>query len=329
MSRYIVRRLVGVAATLIVVSLFTFLLFYVGPGVNTVIRLTCGKECPPEQFANIKRNLELNLPVLQQYWNFIRGIFMGRTVGPAQLPCPRPCMGYSFRQGVPVTTLLVQAFPITLSIAVGAAILWLVGGVSLGIVAALRRGRWPDVAATSLSLVGVSLPTFFFGYLLIFVFCAKLAWLPFPTFVPLTQNPAGWLENLILPWVTLALVSAALYTRLTRANLIETMGEDYIRTARAKGLKSRTVVVKHGLRAALTPIMTILAWTSGLLLGGAIVVEDVFGYNGLGKLTLDSINDFDLPVIAGVTLLAAFFIVMANLLVDVLYAFVDPKVRLS
>jgi peptide/nickel transport system permease protein len=206
-------------------------------------------------------------------------------------------------------------------------VLWLLGGVSVGVLSALRRGTILDRVSMGTALAGVSLPIFFTGLVSLELFSYKWPLFPNVSFVPLTQNPLLWARNLVLPWVTLAFLYAALYARLTRAGMLETMGEDYIRTARAKGLPERTVVFKHGLRAALTPIITIFGMDLGLLLGGAILTETTFSLHGLGQFTIEAIQNQDFPEIMGVVMLASFFIVIANLIVDVLYAYVDPRVR--
>jgi peptide/nickel transport system permease protein len=216
---------------------------------------------------------------------------------------------------------------VTLSLAIGASILWLVGGVSIGVLSALKRGSVFDRFSMGVALAGVSLPIFFTGLIALALFSYRWPIFPNVQFVPFTQNPLLWAKNLILPWVTLAFLYAALYARLTRAGMLETMNEDYIRTARAKGLPERTVIVKHGLRAALTPIVTIFGLDIGLLLGGAVITEVTFSLHGLGQFTILAIDSQDLPEIMGVTMLAAFFIVFANLVVDILYAYVDPRVR--
>src|SRR2546429_2027403 len=222
---------------------------------------------------------------------------------------------------------MVSDIPVTVSLAFGAAILWLFFGITIGVISALRRGTLFDRFSMGLALAGVSLPIFFTGLLSLALFSYKWPIFPNVTFVPFTQNPALWARNLVLPWVTLAFLYAALYARLTRAGMLETMSEDYIRTARAKGLPERKVIVKHGLRAALTPIVTIFGMDLGLLLGGAIITEVTFSMHCLGLLTVEAVQNQDLPEILGVTMLAAFFIVLANLVVDILYAFVDPRVR--
>jgi peptide/nickel transport system permease protein len=206
-------------------------------------------------------------------------------------------------------------------------VLWLIGGVSVGVLSALRKGTLFDRFSMGIALAGVSLPVFFTGLISLELFSYKWPIFPDVHYVSFTTNPLEWARNLILPWTVLAFLYAALYARLTRAGMLETMSEDYIRTARAKGLSERKVIVKHGLRAALTPIVTIFGMDLGLLLGGAIITEVTFSMHGLGLFTVEAVQNQDLPEILGVTLLAAFFIVLANLVVDILYAFVDPRVR--
>ena len=243
--------------------------------------------------------------------------------------CNAPCFGYSFQQNTAVGSLIWQALPVSLSLAVGAATLWLIGGVLIGTLSGLRPGSIIDRVGMTLALGGVSLPIFFTGPVLLLIFEYQLKWLNNPAYASLTSNPLQWLESMILPWIALAFLFAALYARLTRASMLETMGEDFIRTARAKGLPRRTVVVKHGLRAALTPIVTIFGIDLGQLIGTTVITETVFNLRGLGWLSVTSIRQHDLPVIMGVTLVAAFALVIANLIVDILYAFVDPRVRLT
>jgi peptide/nickel transport system permease protein len=219
---------------------------------------------------------------------------------------------------------------VTLSLAAGAAILWLLSGVAVGVLSALRRGTVFDRAAMGIALAGVSLPIFFTGLLSLSIFSYWLGWFPGGgSYTPITENPGLWAYDLVLPWVTLAFLYAAGYARLTRAGMLETMNEDFVRTARAKGLPERTVVIKHGLRSALTPILTIFGLDLGLLLGGAILTESTYSLNGIGKYAIDAINGNDLPKVLGVTLMGAFFIIFANLVVDMLYAVIDPRVRVS
>jgi len=241
--------------------------------------------------------------------------------------CPPPCFGYSFKNQQPVWPMMVSDIPVTLSLAIGAAIIWLIAGIGIGVISALKRGSIFDRFSMTIALAGVSLPIFFTGLISLELFSYKWPIFPNVQFVPFTQNPALWARNLILPWITLAFLYAALYARLTRAGMLETMGEDYIRTARAKGLPERTVIFKHGLRAALTPIVTIFGMDIGLLLGGAVLTEYTFSLHGLGLFTIEAIQNQDFPEIMGVVMLAAFFVVIANLVVDILYAVLDPRVR--
>jgi peptide/nickel transport system permease protein len=223
---------------------------------------------------------------------------------------------------------MVSDIPVTASIAIGAAVLWLIGGVAIGIVSALKRGTIFDRLAMGTALAGVSLPVFFTGLIALELFSYKWQLFPNVQYVGITQNPLLWAKNLVLPWLTLAFLYAALYARLTRAGMLETMGEDYIRTARAKGVPERLVVAKHALRAVMTPIITIFGMDLGLLFGGAILVEVTFSLHGLGGFTIEAIQNQDFPEIMGVVMLASFFIVIANLMVDILYAVIDPRVRL-
>ncbi len=329
MVRYIIRRLIGVFLIVLLISAITFGIFFMIPASPAT--LACGRACTPERIAIINHKLGLDKPVYEQYGLYLKGIVAGRDYGEGTQVnhCPRPCLGFSFKNDQPVWFLIKDRFPVTFSIAIGAAVLWLLIGLSIGILSALRKGTVFDRAAMTMALAGVSTPVYLTGIVALLIFSAKLQILPYPSYVPFSENPFEWAKQLIMPWFTLAFLYAALYARLTRASMLETMGEDYIRTARAKGLDERKVVGKHGLRAALTPIVTIFGLDLGALLGGAILTESVFGLQGLGKMLILAVGNIDLPIILGVTLIAAFFIVFANLVVDVLYAVVDPKVRYS
>jgi len=331
---FIVRRLIATVFLLIVVSLITFSIFFLLPrlaGQTTrgLASQYVGRNPTPAAVHAIEQQLGLDAPLPVQYGRFLRGIVLGEhfNSGTNKAYCPPPCFGYSFKNQQPVWPLMVSALPVTVSLAIGASILWLVGGVAIGVISALRRGTLFDRFSMGVALAGVSLPIFFTGLVSLALFSYKWPIFPNVQFVPFTQNPLLWARNLVLPWVTLAFLYAALYARLTRAGMLETMGEDYIRTARAKGLPERTVIVRHGLRAALTPIITIFGMDLGALLGGAVLTETTFSLPGLGQFTILAIDSQDLPEILGVTLLAAFFIVIANLVVDILYAVVDPRVR--
>lgn len=327
MIRYIIRRLIAVVAILFVICAITFAIFYVFPADPAV--LTCGRACTPERIALINHNLGLDRPLYAQFATYVVGIFAGRTYGTGAVAvhCPFPCMGFSYQNNQPVWSLLMDRLPVSASIAIGAAALWLIIGVGAGVVSALRKGSLWDRAAMVMALSGVSLPIYFSALALLYIFFFKLEILPLPGYTPIYEDPAAWFTGMIMPWIALAFLFSALYARLTRSGMLDTMAENYIRTARAKGLPEQRVVTKHGLRAALTPIVTIFGMDLGQLLAGALITETVFGMPGIGQLAWQAIGRVDQPVIMGVTLFAAFFIVFANLVVDIVYAALDPRVR--
>jgi peptide/nickel transport system permease protein len=320
----------------LVVSAVTFLIFFWVPklGGQTTTQLATqyvGKDANPESIAAVKKNLGLDLPLYEQYWHFIKAIVAGAhyKFGPDAAYCHRPCFGYSFKNHIEVWPEIKRRIPITFSLAIGAAVIWVVSGVAIGVLSALKRGSIIDRLSMGVALAGVSLPIFFTGLVLLGLFSYKWVIWKNVQYVSFTSNPAQWAWNLVLPWVSLAFLYSALYARLTRAGMLETMGEDYIRTARAKGLPERVVVGKHGLRAALSPIVTIFGMDFGLLIGGAVLTESVFSFKGVGAYAVDGITGNDLPIVMGVTMVAATFIVICNLLVDLLYAAIDPRVRYS
>lgn len=334
MVTYIVRRLLTAVLLLIAVSMITFAIFFLVPRLagQTSTELATqyvGRDPSPEAVRAVEVKLGFNDPLWVQYGRFVKGIVAGATYqfGPEKEYCPPPCFGYSFRNHQPVWPLLMDRLPVTVSLAIGASVIWLTAGVAIGVLSALRRGSVFDRAAMSVALAGVSLPIFFTGLVSLALFSYTWPIFPDVRYTPITENPLLWARGLVLPWVTLAFLYAALYARLTRAGMLETMHEDFIQTARAKGLPERTVIVKHGLRAALTPILTIFGLDLGLLLGGAILTESTFSLPGVGKFAVDAIAQNDLPMVMGVTLMGATFIIIANLVVDILYTAVDPRVR--
>ncbi len=328
MTTYVFRRVLTGVFILILLSMLVFLLFNALPADPAA--LTCGKSCTPAIIEANRVRLGLDLPLWQQYWEFVKGIFVGRTYGYGQaaFTCPAPSLGYSFRRGECVTELILTRLPVTIYLSLGAFIIWITAGVFFGVYSALRRGRWQERMTTGVALIGYSFPTFFIGLLALYFVVIKWQWLPYPDYVSPFEDPVQFLQTMILPWLTLAVVYAAFYIRLTRNQMLETLGEDYIRTARAKGLPERTVIRKHALRAGLTPIVTAAGLDLAILLGGAIITESVFTLPGIGRLAIDSVLDADLPVITATVLLAGSFIVVANVVVDLLYAVIDPRVRL-
>jgi peptide/nickel transport system permease protein len=335
-TAYIIRRVIAAIFLVLVVSAVTFLIFFWVPklGGQTTAQLATqyvGKDANPQSIAAVEKNLGLDLPLYEQYWHFIKGIVMGAhyQFGPDAATCHRPCFGYSFKSHVEVWPEIKQRIPITISLAIGAAVIWVISGVAIGVVSALKRGTIFDRLSMGVALAGVSLPIFFTGLVLKGLFVYKWQIWSNIQYVSFTSDPVQWASNLVLPWISLAFLYSALYARLTRAGMLETMGEDYIRTARAKGLPERTVVGKHGLRAALTPLVTIFGMDFGLLIGGAVLTETVFSFPGVGAYAVQAITDNDLPKVLGVTIIAAIFIVLCNLVVDLLYAAIDPRVRFS
>lgn len=321
MLRYLIRRVLFMVLVLIIVSFLTFLIFFKLPAGDPA-RLFAGRQITPETLALVRHNLGLDKPWWVQYWRFGKGL----------IPWPGLFLNkqvyYSYGNDVPVAGQIWARLPVTLALTIGSAILWLLMGIPLGILSAIRRGSFADRAGMLFALAGVSIPVFWLGYVLLFVFWFKLGWLPGPG-IPITETvvQAVMSGRFVLPWIVLAFSFAAFYLRMIRGNLIETMEEDYIRTARAKGLSERRVIFKHGVRSALTPVVTIFGLDIATLLGGAVITETVFNLPGIGQYTLQSIQSSDLPAVMGVTVFAAFFIVIANLLVDIAYAFLDPRVR--
>ncbi|MFJ8311873.1 MULTISPECIES: ABC transporter permease [unclassified Streptomyces] len=327
MIRYLGRRILGVIGVLIAIAAVTFTIFYVLP--SDPAAAACGKSCSADRLEAIRAHMGLDQPVWRQFWDFASGIFTGRTMGTGQytLHCAFPCLGYSYENSESVWSLLMNRLPVSASLALGAAVLWLLLGLSAGVVAALRKDTFTDRALMVGAVAAASLPVYFTSVMLIYGLIRVAGLLPYPQYVSLASDPVHWASNLLLPWIALAILYAAMYARQSRSSMIETMAEPYIRTARAKGLPRRTVVVKHGLRSAMTPILTLFGMDLGGLLAGAVITESIFGLPGIGRLFYNALSTGDQPVILGVTLLAAAFIVVANLAVDLLYAVVDPRVR--
>ena len=318
MIRYIIRRLLWVVLLLFLVSLLTFVIFYVFPSADPAV-LRAGHQPSPELIAAIRKKFGLDQPFYVQYYNYMKALILHFD------------FGYSYQNDIAVRTQIFQRLPATISLTVGAAILWLIFGIAIGTISAIRPRSRFDRAAMGGALVAISAPVFWLGLVALYLFASDIGKFPVlpgqGSYVPLSQDPAKWFTSLLMPWIVLAASFAAIYARLLRATLIETMSEDYIRTARAKGLTERRVILRHGLRAAITPIVTAAGLDIGTLLGGVIIVETVFNIPGIGRLAFDSIENADLPMIQGTVLLGAFFILIANLIVDILYAFIDPRVR--
>jgi peptide/nickel transport system permease protein len=338
MWAYALRRCAVGLVLLLAVSIITFVLFFAAPVDQA--RLACGKQCSESQIAQTEKALGYDAPLHVQWSSFMKGLVVGRDFPAdpelrAAAPeivthCAAPCLGYSHHNAKTVNEEIADAIPITASISVMALVLWLTGGVFFGILAAVKKGSLLDRAIVGGTLVAYAFPSFFVAIFLLTYVVIKWEILPYPGYVSIAEGGVGsWLANLFLPGFSLALLFLASYVRMTRAFVLEAMSEDYIRTAMAKGLKRRKVLTKHGLRAALTPIMTMTGLDFATLLGGSIITETVFDYAGLGLITVQASQAWDLPIIVGVVLVAAAFVILLNILVDIAYAFIDPRVRLG
>jgi peptide/nickel transport system permease protein len=320
MSRYIIRRLLWGVVLLIIVLALLFVMFRVLPTADPA-KLRAGRQQSPKIIAEIRHNLGLDKSLLAQFWVYMKNLFLHFD------------LGYSYYSNAPVKELIFNRLPATLSLVLGGAIVWVVAGVGVGIVSARRAGSRLDRASMGTALVLVSAPEYWLGLITLYLFASDIGQVRiFPgagSYVSLTSDPVKWLESLILPWLVVAAGTAAIYARLIRGSLIETMGEDYIRTARAKGLSERRVVLRHGLRSAINPIVTILGLDIGVLLGSSVLVETVFNIPGIGRLNYVAITHADFPIVQGTVLVAALFIIVANIVVDIVYAFLDPRVRYS
>jgi len=318
MTRYIIRRLLWMIVLLFGVSFITFAIFYLLPSANPAL-LRAGHQPTAALIKSIEHRLGLDKPWYVQYYDYMKALVLHFN------------FGYSYQYQTPVRSMIFSRLPATVSLALGAAVVWLTIGIIVGTISAVRRQSRLDRATMGASLVAISAPPYWLGLVSLFLFATDIGKFHiFPgagSYVPLTQDPVHWFTSMILPWLVLAAGFAAIYARLLRGNLTEVMAEDYIRTARAKGLPERTVIVRHGLRAAITPLVSAAGVDIGVLLGGVILIETVFNIPGIGRLAYDSITNGDLPMIQGTVLIGAFFIVILNLIVDIAYAFIDPRVR--
>ena len=328
MTRFLLRRLLGAAGVLLALTAVIYAIFYLMPGDPAV--LACGKGCTEAQLAAVRHSLGTDRPIPEQYWTFLTTLVAGHRfdTGPTTVWCSAPCLGYSYQSAEPVTQMLLQRLPVDVSLTLGASVLWLVLGIGAGLYSARRPGTLRDRVTTVAVLTLGSTPVFILALFLLLAACVWLQILPFPNYVPFTQSPGLWAQNLLLPWLAIALVSAAGYARLTRAGVLETLSLDHIRTLRAYGWSERRIVTRHAIRGALPTLATVAAMDIGSLLAGAVFTETMFGLPGLGKLTVDSANSLDLPVVCGITLLAGILVIAANTAADLLYAALDPRVRI-
>lgn len=320
MIGFVVRRVLWGVALLFLVCALTFVLFDVLPSGEPA-RLRAGRTASPQAIAHVRQELGLDKPIYTQFYDYMQGVVLHFD------------LGYSFYSHASVRSLIAERLPATISLALGAVLIWLLAGVAIGIVSAVRRRTWIDHAAMGSALLFISAPEFWLGLVALFLFAQDIGKFPLlpgaGSYTGLLADPGKWLGSLLLPWLVLAAGFAAIYARLLRGSLLEVLGEDHIRTARAKGLTERRVLLRHGVRGAVMPLITVLGLDIGTLLGGALLIEVVFDIPGVGRLNYDAITQSDFPIVQGTVLLAALFIVLANIVVDISYAYLDPRVRLQ
>ncbi|MFF0449399.1 ABC transporter permease [Streptomyces sp. NPDC004609] len=325
MLQFLIRRLTGAVVIMFLIGAFTFFLFYTIP--QDFAELACGKNCTPENIAVIRENLGLDKPITTQFWEFMGGILTGRDF--AQGHCSAPCLGVSFDSREFVWDSIIDRFPLTLSLTVGGLVIFLILGLGSGMLAAWKRGTAVDKLVSGASMVLSSFQIYFLGPIVLGVLVYSTGWLENPKYVPFLDDPAAWALGMLIPWAVMATIFTAQYTRMARSTMIEQLQEEHVRTARAKGMKQRYVFFRYAWRGSLTPIVTILGMDLSSLLTGAVVTEFTFDLAGVGRLAVDSSLSKDLPLTMGVMLFGAFFILVLNIIVDITYAYIDPRVRLA
>ena len=315
MTRFVVRRIFAMLAVLLAISFLTFLLFEAIPNGDPALRLA-GRQATALEIHQIRVKYGFDKPIYVQYFNTMKNVFTGQA--------------YSYTQGFNVLDEIKQGLPATLSLALGAGILWLLASIAVGTLAAIRAGRYTDRILTVLAMTGVSFPPFFLGAVLLYYLGYKANIFPLSGYVPLTQDPVQWLVHLVLPWFTLSVLFVGFYSRVLRSTILDTINEDYVRTARAKGMSERQVLFRHILRNSLIPIISLWGLDLAQVIGGgAILTESVFGLHGVGELARDSIGRLDIIPILVIVMLTAFAVVIIGALTDILYAFLDPRIRLT
>jgi peptide/nickel transport system permease protein len=315
MIRFVTRRVIGMIAVLFAISVIVFLIFNVIPNSDPAVRIA-GKNANPALIARVTADLGLDQPLPVQYLTMMKQILTGQLT--------------SYASSQNVAEQIWKGLPATLSLCIGAAVLWMVLAVVFGYLSAVHAGKFTDRALTILSLAGISIPVFWLAAILLYYLSFKAQLFPTSSYVPFTKDPGQWVYHLILPWITLAVLFVGFYSRVLRSNMLDVMNEDYVRTARAKGISERQVRLRHVLRNSMIPIVTLFGLDFGAVVGGgAILTETVFNLNGVGLYAGQAIGTLDPPPLMGVTIFGAFFIVLFNTIVDVLYAFLDPRIRLG
>jgi peptide/nickel transport system permease protein len=314
MARFIVRRLIGMVLVLFAVSVLTFLIFNVIPNSDPA-RSMAGRNPNPALVASITKEWGFDDSLPQQYLTMMKKIFSGEVI--------------SYEGREPVDDRIAEGIPATLSLCIGAAVIWMFFGILFGYLSATRAGSWLDRLLTVVAVAGISIPVFWLAAILLNYLAFETGIFPSQGYVKLTEEPLEWAYHLVLPWLTLAILYAGFYSRVLRSNMLDVMNEDYVRTARAKGLSERQVMSRHVMRNSLIPIVTLFGLDFGALLGGAILIESIFGLNGVGQYAAESLASLDLPPIMAITIYGAFFVVLFNSLVDIAYAYLDPRIRLG
>jgi peptide/nickel transport system permease protein len=315
MARFVIRRVLGMVAVLFAISVIVFLIFNVIPNSDPAVRIA-GKNANPALIARVSAELGLDQPLPVQYLTMMKQIFTGELT--------------SYASSQNVAEQIWKGLPATMSLCIGAAVLWMAVSVVFGYLSAIHAGKLTDRTLTILALIGISMPVFWLAAILLYFFSFKVQWFPTGSYVPFSRDPFDWAYHLILPWITLAVLYVGFYSRLLRSNMLDVMNEDYVRTARAKGLSERQIRIRHVLRNSMIPVITLFGLDFGMVVGGgAILTETVFNLNGVGLYAGQAIGSLDLPPLMGVTMFGAFFIVLFNTIVDILYAVLDPRIRLG
>lgn len=322
MGSFILRRLLGLVVVLFAISLAVFVIFNVIPGGDPALRLA-GRHPTQQNIRQIRKDWGFDKPLYVQYGDMMERLFIKRDL-------------ISYQDQTAVMPTIERGIPRTLSLALGAALIWLVLGVAIGVASAVHQGRWIDRILTVLALVGVSIPIFWLGAVLLYLLTFRyhswpiFAWIPPGGYVNFTTSPVGWAQHLFLPWITLAVVSIGFYARVVRSSLLEVRNQDYVRTARAKGLRDRRVLIQHTLRTCLIPVVTLFGLDFGAAVGGTVIlIEPIFGIEGVGQYAQESVAHLDLPPLMALTLYGAFFVVFINTLVDIAYVWLDPRTRIQ
>jgi peptide/nickel transport system permease protein len=333
MFSFLVKRILSGSLIVVLVSVMIYALFWYGPKSPALelCRRDTNNRCTPAKLVEFEDRLGYSNPIYEEYGKWAKGLVADRTIvhGTSEYDCPAPCLGISYRDKSLVTEQFKERFPVTVSLAIGASALYLLIGVTVGVLAARRRGSVADKALVASTLVFSSIPYYLVALLSFLILTLSTSVFPEAKYSPFLDDPVAWFSGLLLVWLVMGLYGATAYTRYSRGSMVEALGEDYVRTARAKGLRMRTVVTKHALRSALVPVITIFGLDVAFLLSGTVFTEKIFSLEGIGKWGIDAVNIKDLPVVQATTLVLAVSVVVMNIIVDIIYSILDPRVRLA